>query len=301
MTTGHRAGCAELMVVVRRLLAHFGPLDTDDVANALAEGGFVDDDEVDEVVEHLIESHAGLVAVGDDRVADLAILLGDRTLTHMLTADEVEAGAVLLHPDLAALAGAEEVDGGPVTGAGEPVTHVHLPPAPGGGGGSPKVLDRTRCGWAGTVGWLEGFSPGDLVAVRVTNGWIELTKAVDPAPAPSGWPEQVAAAFDALGEGDGFPIDIEELFLHLLAGDPALLTGPSLPVGELLVAAGFEVRGNVTGPQGVDWAGFDELAATIDLIVDYRLSAAAIRAVRSALAHLGGDEKAELASVVAAL
>jgi hypothetical protein len=126
-------------LAAREVLAEHGPLDFDEVVDALVASavGDADADDLEDALGEAVERFACLIELPDDKIADVTTLLDGVVATHRLSRPELEAGVVVHQPDLVVLARLEHVDGGAVLSGGHLLAHRHL---------------GEGCGWAGTAG-----------------------------------------------------------------------------------------------------------------------------------------------------
>lgn len=109
---------------------------------------------------------------------------------------------------------------------------------------------------------------------------MEVIAGPEPAPLAGTMAAELRAAFYGLNEGDGFPVGIDELVMALARTAPGLVVGTVLPpLGELLEACGFVVRGNHTALAGADWAHFDRLRAVARVGMAHELGVEGCRAL----------------------
>jgi hypothetical protein len=307
MVANHEAALAAVEAAARRVLAEEGPLGHDELSDRLVGSGIADARAVEQALDELNEVGDALVGLPGDRYADLPTLLEGVTFTHRLTVAEHEAGVLLFEPDLAALAGLDEVDGGPVLGDGNVLRHAHLDSFDDDAVGPDDQDSSSDCGWEGPPGWLEGFAPGDLMTLRVSRGRLELGRLDVPPAAPVGLGERLHDLFAELNEGDGYPVYLAELLLAAIDDMPDAFRGPLPPAGELLGAAGFEIRGEWVAPVGTDWDGHDQMRDAVRLVLAHDLDPEGFGVLRAALhAHralAAGDPvpSAVLADIAAGL
>lgn len=149
----------------------------------------------------------------DDDLDELATVMAGRVLTHRVTAEDAEAGSVvLLDPDLSALALAIDPD----------IDEVALPP------------DAVE---------------GCLVALRSQDGQPVLTvlEAVDTDAASA-----LGAIFIAIVDEHGPVTHLEEVVFDVCEEDADALTSPTLPVTEIARSAGLEVDDGLVAAAGTD-------------------------------------------------
>jgi len=185
-------------------------------------------------------------------VADAPSLADGTTFTHELTAAEVAGGRVAYSPDLLALDAL--IDGGGCV------------PLAGGGLARFDEDEEGHEVLAGPAGWLGSCGDGQLVGFRVAGGEVSVVP-VGATSAPRDFAGRARQEFDRLNEGDRMPVPVDELIEAVVATyagrSPLVLP----PVGSLLAGAGFEVRGDQTGPVGTDWEAFDRVRAAAAVAV----------------------------------
>lgn len=234
------------------------------LALAAAEPGV----EADELVRRVVEQLGGtaddplLTTFCQHRTQDLfetgslGLLAGDRvvnpvsltegvTLTHRLTADEIETGVMDVGLDLPFVSARDDLvlaDAGPI-----------------------RYLDLGRAArvWGGPVGWLEPYEPGTVLAFRIEEGTGPAVGSddgpdavVDAAPAlvrveavevhegADDLVTRVRAVYDAEVAEPGLPVATAELLNGLLVDDPSTFDGARPPLSELAEQAGLECRGD---------------------------------------------------------
>ena len=226
------------------LLREHGPLHPDEWARLLvAEGhGYLAD--MEELTEYIDHPRLGYLAEG--RSAALDTLLSGRVLTHRLTAVEISTGILDAHPDLTPLLPFDDHD--PAAGG----LHTIFRDL------DDDVFDERGVrdpDWPADAALLlepdalAEFRPGDLVALALVDGVLRLTAAAVPlAPAPD-----LTGALADLVPHEG-PGPLDDILWQLMADDPALLTAPTLPLGDLITAAGYVRDGDVIATAGFDFA-----------------------------------------------
>jgi hypothetical protein len=205
------------------------------------------------------------VAPGQQVVVSDRLVLG-RRFAHRISQHELVAGWLEVVPDFAPLAAFNRhyltPDGAPIEvvepDAGEQ-THDH-----------PVALALR-----GPDGWLDGASPSGLATLALEGHTLTLAWEADPGTAPD--PAPVLDTFQRLGNGQ--PVPLLDLVLHLLIDDPALGTeGSIVPMRDRLDAAGLVVDGitvrrsdrgaaaRASGPAGVPGLGLESALAAEHLL-----------------------------------
>jgi len=177
----------------------------------------------------------------DDKVIRMDLLLDGVVFTHRLTESEIAGDLVDFIPDLAAI----DLD----------TRELDLP----GGtvklefdwGDDPHLSEHGSL--VGPAGWLDGFTPGDLVAFRHHGTSV----VVEPVGEVAGGDEEIhaiEAAFDAeTGYEKGLGAEPGTVLEHVLIEHPGLFRRPASPVSELFATAGLEISGAWVGRAGVEW------------------------------------------------
>lgn len=239
----------------------------------------------------LVES--GKVKVLDERdlVVLYAELLDGLVLTHLVGAEEISSGLVIATPDLIGI----DTDMDPL-------------PLESGGSMSLEFNDddprfHEHGSFVGPEGWLNRFEPGDLVAFTRVGEVLRLDAVTRPGDAS----EEVAAlgeAFESLGmlpKAGAEPYQILEM---ALIDNPGLFRRSLLPLGELLSAAGLEVRGAWAGPKGEEWgppgvAMIEELTKQVEL--SFEMEPCCVEAFRVATGHWRDPVNSDAAEAAKAL
>ncbi|MEV2226118.1 SEC-C domain-containing protein [Nocardia vinacea] len=234
------------------LLRAHGPLDDDEWEDLLVEKGLGDPDQMWELIEEF--DHPAVGFLPDGRNIALDSLLDGRVLTHRLTEQEITSGLIAADPDL-----------GPLLGPGD----TSIDGLGGARIGFPDLEPALLAGRPGLDGYrghtlilgpaaLRDLDAGILVSLEIINGTARLAIVSGEVSAPD------------VAEGllnhvpDGVALEVDELVWALMSDDPALFTAPSLPLSELVPAAGFGLHGVHVARAGFDWNGFEaDLAARV--------------------------------------
>lgn len=192
-----------------------------------------------------------LLLLAPDVVVDAGSLLAGATLTHRLSEEDLEHGSVPLQPHLALI---DRLDWPLVDTGGDPL-YVDVED-----GRGPSLLLPEGC--------LDHAGPGQVLSLLVRGGaggdgpagsdgerGTVVAVAIEgdvPAPEP-GLVAQLRAALEVEGAESGLPVAIEDVVARLLVEHPQALSGPHAPVGELLAAAGIEVRGEDCADSWTRW------------------------------------------------
>ncbi|MEQ7123468.1 SEC-C domain-containing protein [Actinopolymorpha sp. B11F2] len=280
---------AEWSAVLRELSAS-GPISESDLVEAVR----LDAADVEDV---LLDS--ALAYESPDGWVNLMTVADGAVFTHTLTCDEVEAGRLYANGDLALWERLAEEDDLPLRGGGSlSIDWIGEQPD------EQLVL-------AGPDGWLSGFEEGDLLALGLRDGIVEMSTASVEEPVS---PElrrsaaTVAAAFAGaaveslndlprLSEIDFAPgARIDEVLAALLLERPDTFAEPLPPLTRMLHAGQLEVVDGRVGPAGMPWD--PRLTAGMDPadVVRYARARAALRMwgavddFTSFLRHLGDSE-----------
>lgn len=139
------------------------------------------------------------------------------------------------------------------------------------------------------MGWLDAFTEGDLVAVTIDDGFVDVGLVAHPPSVPDHLEGALGQAFDAFNEGDGFPWPIDELVLAALVSDRQAFGAPLPPLDELLPTMGLECRENEAARIGCDWSTYDDMRDAVRLLATYGLEADELKQLRAALAACAGS------------
>jgi hypothetical protein len=235
-----------------------GPQPVDELTTRAVAAGLVEgaddedwDDEAFHAVRAIIESSDDYWTVGRETVQEAVTLVrplvdSGLTLTHRVTAGELEAEAVAAMPDLAVLLWNLR-GGAPLADGSGSLTSTF------GAGGAWSLT--------GPPGWLDAAQAGDLVAFTRQDGVVRLEVVAESALGDG--TTETDALRDACDAWVGAGRGEEEvpIVMDALARDAALFRRPVPPIGELLVAAGLERRGNEWGVAGEAWRTTQERLA----------------------------------------
>ncbi len=191
----------------------------------------------------------------DGVLAHLPTLADGLLLTHRVTAAELELGVLAADLDLD-LPGLLTLDGHPFAGGGELKSHFHDDDLP--------MPDGARTGVAGPGGWLDGFTPGDLLGIRYVDGQLAVERVDLPPPEQTRADVEVvleyarnAAEHDAAHGDPNLPgATANEIVLRSRLEHPGLFATPLPPLSEILAGAdGLEVENGFVGLPGTAWHG----------------------------------------------
>ncbi|GAA3015392.1 hypothetical protein [Streptosporangium longisporum] len=215
-------------------------------------------------------------------MSDLLTLSEGAVLTHLVTRAELASGVLPASDDLRLWARLADGDGVPLARGGRVRTSIDT--------GEPALT--------GPDGWLDGVEPGQVVALRLRGGALEVSVAgLEDVPAEramrvvQAFGEQALDALRAFAEGlepsPGVPVDV--VVLELLMKAPETFADPLPPLAPLLRNASLELRDGRVGIVGAPW----DVASVADLAP---LDIIRLALVRSALRTYG--EGADLSKAV---
>ena len=263
--------------------------DGDDGDDDLGDGNTRPDWIVDLVDELLLDVPG--IWVDDDEVVHLAAsTLDGVTLTHEVSADEIDRGALDATPDLVAIA--TGLDGeasllGPVPGRIRLVDPFSA---------DDDIADELGS-FIGPDGWLHDIAPGQLVALRRVGDALELITDVeldtdDDARYDTGDEDVddtatlLADRFEGLAE-PGFGVDVDELVLETIIRDPAAFRRMLPPITDQLDEVGLRCVNGFVGPADEDFDEPDDTDDEIDrvaeLALQYRLEPCCREALEAAV------------------
>jgi hypothetical protein len=226
-----------------------GPLLIDDLVEALNASGalepFTDIEDYDDLVdsiEDVLDSYEGFWITPKGYVGWQYGAKVGAVFTHRVNADELESGRLRMQPDL------------------DPINSDVVGPLPLRSGGALDVdlgdattTDPDTDIWlTGPSGWLDGFAPGDVIALRRgdDDAVIERPSELGEGEAEVEWLRQ---AFASHVQRPGIGEAILVLALDVMTEHPDAFRSPVRPLGELLADAGLECRGDFCGPAGTEW------------------------------------------------
>ncbi len=243
---------AEICPAVERVLVAQGPLAPDELVAAfevaepalaaLLHGG--PGGSVSDRLQRRIGPDERFWRLGDGRIVAIRHHLRATTLTHRLTASEIDRGALDLVPDLIGVSPQRPfrlADGTELTTA------------------TSDTDDRAaETGSAlGPPGWLDAYAPGTLLAFRYDGEVAHLDVAPDvasdvsDAAAVARAVAALTAAYEALPTT---PIpDVQHVVVDAIGNAPDAFATALPPVADLLAAAGLRVRLIWVGPADRSW------------------------------------------------
>ena len=212
-------------------------------------------------LRHSLIAHEEVFGFEDQSIGHLPTLTDGMVLTHVLTAREVELGALVMGPDLDAWSYVVD-EGKPITGGG--VLRVGY-----------AIQGHAMPGDAGAAlfgpdGWLDGFAEGELIALRRDGEAF----VVENAEFPDGYEDderysdevlammraaKAAAEYDAdYGDPSVPGASGAEIVFRTRLAEPSAFTRPLPPMSGLLEAVGLEVVHGYVGLPGTPWFGEPE-------------------------------------------
>ncbi len=257
----------EIADAVVRVLAAGGPLPEEDLLDRLVTEGTVGVDDRETVAERLWELPR-VLPVRDGRLVHLPTMAEGRTFTHRMTGPELEDRRLTSGPDLA-------------------LYETFLPPLVHASGEEIVLQDwhdaddpDRATSLFGPDGWLpEDLEPGDLVACRIEDGRLTVTR-VDAADLDPEASERAAdhlrTTFETLDGRNavGGPIDEPELLLETVVRVPTLFRRPLAPVVELLAETGLVSDGSrgvadpQAAPESPPYAFYEEVYGLDEMATD---------------------------------
>src|SRR6266542_2840206 len=234
---------------VLAVLAERGPLELGELARLVAERGATRAKRPEVSVRRAAGREPRVVSLLDGRWVSVPAVLEGVVLTHRLDQDEADGEMLPIDSDLAslaplAIAGLRLVAGGDLELCSD--AHLH-----------------------GPSGWLGGLGAGELVALRVRGGAVEVGPARVPAEVEDLGVRRLLAVVErelsklgTPGEGGlAAALPLALVVLQAMVEAPGLLRRATVPLGELLTGAGFETRSWLVGRGGADWREWDEIFA----------------------------------------
>ncbi len=229
------------------VLAERGPLELGELARLVAKRGATRAKRPEVSVRRAADREPRVLPLLDGRWVSVPAVLEGAALTHRLDQDEADGEMVPLDPDLGPLAplaigGLRLVSGGDLELCSD--AHLH-----------------------GPSGWLGGLGPGELVALRVRGGAVEVGPAQVPAEVEDLGVRRLLAVVErelsklgTPGEGGlAAALPLALVVLQAMVEAPGLLRRATVPLGELLAGAGFETRSWLVARCGADWREWDEI------------------------------------------
>ena len=124
-------------------------------------------------------------------------------------------------------------------------------------------VESGHLAWRGPDGWLDGFRPGDLLAVSAVfeppggeepvEATITIGVVADAPAMTDALPLALRGAYDDEQREHGLPVSAEDLIMSLCHHHPDMFTSPLPPLAEWCDAAGLELNGNLVAHDAVVW------------------------------------------------
>ncbi len=250
----------DLLDTCERVLSERGVATTDELQQAARDAGAdltalgLDDPADFEVSLDGLGDYCSVLL--DGRWTYLPTLLDGRILTHRLTAAETAADLIELSPDLDPI---DESSDPPrlVDGPELEIGFDHLSTAD-----LSREVPASALSREGTlilpVGALAdlGLAAETLIAVRMSPDGVALSRVDEPV----GDGTEVVDALRALIVDD-VAADLRTVLYTVMADDASAFRTPTVPVGDLVEAAGLARDGDLVAPAGFEFAAFDDAAA----------------------------------------
>src|SRR6266481_9100529 len=172
-------------VLEKTVLARQG-IDSDELVEVVLAGlgrepdDVLTDQLVGNLLDELIDEGGPLVLLAGDRMVHVGDLTTGTAMTHRLSEAEARIGVIAATPDLTPFGRIDDL-------------------TLSGGAGIESFWDTEDLRWAGPEGWLGDFSPGDLLAFRLSEAGVVSISVIPAAEEPVHDPDLVArlrAAYD---------------------------------------------------------------------------------------------------------
>ncbi len=197
----------------------------------------------DRVLDHLIDGPLHWLA-GDVTVVFHDAIAG-RTFAHRFNDAERELGILTVSVDLAACGRFDFVR----LADGTEVDQFSVEPG--------------HLAWRGPDGWLDGFQPGDLLAVSATfdppagdepvDAAVTIDVVADEPLMTGALAAAMRAAYDAEQHEHGLPVSAEDLVVWMCHHHPDLFTNPLPPLSDWCDEAGLELSGSMVAHDASVW------------------------------------------------
>ena len=201
-----------------------------------------DDELIDEVCALLAVSDRLWVSSDQTQVIRIDQRLDGAVFTHRLTAEERERGSLDFLPDLAVV----EFDR---------ASDEQLTLADGSGSLELVVGGPDDCGQlVGPIGWLDGFEPGNVLALQRKADTLVVTLVTAKALGGSREADLLRAAFDDIVGEHATVAELHEIVLDVMTRSSHAWRSAVRPVGELLTDVGLASEVTYVGVIGTDFA-----------------------------------------------
>ncbi len=124
-------------------------------------------------------------------------------------------------------------------------------------------VESGHLAWRGPDGWLDGFRPGDLLAVSAlfdppvgeerVEATITISIVADDLAITEALPRALRHAYDDEQREHGLPVSAEDLAVSLCHHHPEMFTSPLPPLADWCDAAGLELNGSLVAHDAVVW------------------------------------------------
>jgi len=209
-----------------------------------------------------------------DGWVDLLTLADGAVFTHTVRGPELETGRLFAEEDLLLWARLADAEGLPLRGGGR------LRPE----WTSEEPFEGTVL--AGPDGWLAGFEPEDVVALRLRDGLIDVSVTTREGVVTKELAERVtyviktcveaamAALYgfaeDVADDPDVLPAaPVDEILADILVDRPETFADPLPPLTETLLSASMELSEGLVGIAGTPWSPDDVVGLTPEDIVGF--------------------------------
>ena len=240
-----------LAAAAREILLQRGPMDEDDLLDALDEASADLEPALHRPLSDVLDDHQEPIHVlADDRLAWIPTILDGRTFTHRLTPDEVEHDLIAWNPDLAPLGLLTQsvhqlADGSPISDAfaalGEDLRGAPESVDPGGG----VLLLPPR-----TFAEL-GAGAGDLVGLGLTAQGFQIETIADVVPSGAGG--ALTAVIEDLADR---PESLDAVVWTVCADDDGAFRQPTAPLSEILAANDLAYDNGWVANSGFDFPAY---------------------------------------------
>lgn len=227
--------------------------------------GPLSEDQVLAMLERGLEQASSPLVVTGDWLVDVETIAEKAVLTHRLTKNEIASGRLDVTADLALFERLGELHGGLHLPDGQPL-RPHRRPLRNG------RTEPDGLGLGGPAGWLTPFEEGQLVAVRVADGFLDMQAVGDDdvSPLPIAPAAALAELLNDTDIGEVYPSAIWTMVLTAVVEHPDWFAEPRPPLVDLAVEAGVAVDADVIGPAD-RLAHYHEQARAIETTVRHNL------------------------------
>ncbi|MGA9870558.1 MAG: SEC-C domain-containing protein [Rhodococcus sp. (in: high G+C Gram-positive bacteria)] len=278
----------ELDATALAVLGLYGPLSDEQWAAKMVEYGHGDEAEMFELIDTFESDERGFFE--DGRNIHLRTLLEGRVLTHRVTDREVSADIVEIGNEFTTMTGLLDTT---AEQRGYAVVSTFTTP-------SAVFRERgiTDPGWPteGLMlprGTLAGFRPGDVLGLTVENGQVE-TRRITRTLADLEVGDEL---LELVGDGSAY---IDALVWQLMYENPSLFREATIPIPEILEAAGLAIDVDFVARRGFDFAAERQrtsanmLARTFDIDDAESSVLDAFLTLVQAAAHVSGEDRIQL-------